>query len=397
VSGVTARTVVFAPDSFKGSASAAEVAEALAAGWAQARPADRLVLAPTADGGEGTLDAFEVAVPGAVRHPVRVHGPSGEVVEASWLSLPSGAAVVELASTSGLGLMRALAPFDAHTTGFGEAIAAALDAGASSLLLAIGGSASTDGGAGALAALGARLLDVSGRDVVPGNRGLADVVRVDLSRLRALPPGGVRILSDVTSPLLGPAGAAAVFGPQKGAALEDVPALDAGLARFADAVREVAGDGAGGGAGGGSGAGGDADAGAVAERAARVDPAEPGAGAAGGTGYGLRLWGATLTPGASAVAEALGLPGRLASADVVVTGEGRYDAQSASGKAPEHVADLARRAGVPVLLAAGSITAEPSGFADSVALADLAGGSAAAIADPLRWLRAAGASLAERV
>jgi glycerate kinase len=370
VRGVTVRTVVVSPDSFKGSASAAAVAGALAAGWAEVRPSDRLVLAPMADGGEGTLDAFALAVPEAVRHAVRVLGPSGDEVEASWLALPDGTAVVELAETSGLGLLRAPAPFDAHTVGFGQAIVAALDAGASSLLLAIGGSASTDGGAGALTALGARLLDAAGAEVAPGNRGLADVARVALSGLRALPREGARILSDVTSPLLGPTGAAAVFGPQKGAAAGDVPLLDAGLARFAAAVAEAAGG------------------------SASADPREPGTGAAGGTGFGLRVWGATMAPGAAAVADALGLPKRIATADLVITGEGRYDSQSASGKAPEHVAALARHAGVPVVLAAGAIAAEPRGFTDAVALTDLAGSAAAAIADPLRWARAAGAALA---
>lgn len=367
---MTARTVVVAPDSFKGSASAAAVAEALAAGWAEVRPDDTVLLAPTADGGEGTLDAFAVAVPGAERRPIRVPGPAGEAVDAVWLALPNGSALVELAETSGLGLLHVPAPFDAHTLGFGRAIAAALDAGAASLLLAIGGSASTDGGAGVLTALGARLLDADGRPIAPGNRGLAQLARADLSGLRPLPTGGVRILSDVSSPLLGPAGAAAVFGPQKGATAEDVPVLDAGLARLVAVLAAGGSDGV------------------------AVD--EPGAGAAGGTGFGLRVWGATIAPGAAAVADALGLPERIASADLVITGEGRYDSQSASGKAPEHVAALARRAGVPVLLAAGAITAEPRGFADAVALTDLAGSAEAALADPLGWARAAGAILATR-
>lgn len=368
---MTARTVVVAPDSFKGSASAAAVAAALAEGWRHVRPADTVLLAPMADGGEGTLDAFAVAVPGARRRPVRVLGPSGDDVEAHWLALPDGSALVELAETSGLGLLRAPAPFDAHTVGFGQAIVAALDAGATSLLLAIGGSASTDGGAGVLSALGARLLDADGRPIARGNRGLARLAHADLSGMRALPAGGARILSDVSSPLLGPEGAAAVFGPQKGALPGDVPVLDAGLARFAAVV------------------------GAAGSSSIGVD--EPGTGAAGGTGFGLRVWGATIAPGAAAVADALGLPERIAAADIVITGEGSYDSQSASGKAPEHVADLARRAGVPVLLVAGSIDADPRGFADAVALAELAGGGAAAIADPLRWARAAGVALASRV
>lgn len=427
--GVTARTVVVAPDSFKGSAAAADVAAALAEGWSEVRPADHVVLAPTADGGEGTLDAFAAAVPGAVRHPVRVLGPAGAPVDASWLELPDGTAVVELAETSGLALLTEPAPFDAHTIGFGQAISAALDAGAHTLLLAIGGSSSTDGGTGALTALGARLLDASGAPIAPGNRGLASLASADPSALRPLPPGGVRILSDVTSPLLGPRGAAAVFGPQKGARAEDVVVLEAGLARWA----EVAGDAGaraarGGGAevgraeagwavAGGTGAAGDLaeagaggaggtgaavgraghDAGSARRTEPAVDPAEPGTGAAGGTGFGLRLWGATMTPGAPAVADALGLPARIATADVVITGEGRYDSQSASGKAPEHVAALAREAGIPVLLVAGAIAAEPHGFADAIALADLAGSAPAAIADPLRWARAAGAALAVRV
>jgi glycerate kinase len=359
-------TVVFAPDSFKGSATATEVATALAEGWASVRPDDRVVPAPMADGGEGTLDAFEVAVPGSRRRAVRVTGPDGADRNASWLSLPDGTAVVELAECSGIALMPALAAFDAQTIGFGQAIAAALDAGATGLLLAIGGSASTDGGAGMLSALGARVLDVTGTEVVPGNRGLAELACVDLSGLRALPPGGARILSDVTSPLLGPDGAAAVFGPQKGASAGDVPVLEAGLARFASAVREAG---------------------------VAVDPRTPGAGAAGGTGFGLLVWGAEIAPGAAAVGEALGLPEALTGADIVVTGEGRYDSQSAAGKVPEYVALVAAAAGIPALLAAGSIVADPRGFAGAVSLSELAGDSAAAIADPQRWARAAGAAL----
>ncbi|WP_020075556.1 glycerate kinase [Cryocola sp. 340MFSha3.1] len=361
--------IVVAPDSFKGSASAAEVAAALAEGWASERPGDRVVLAPMADGGEGTLDAFEAAVPGAVRHPVRVVGPDDAEVDASWLMLPDGTAVVELAETSGLGRMPRLAPFAAHTVGFGQAIADALQSGAGSLLLAIGGSASTDGGAGALTALGARFVDAAGRDIPRGNRGLASLARADLSGLAALPVGGARILSDVTSPLLGPLGAAAVFGPQKGAGEGDVPVLEAGLRRLAETLRAAG---------------------------AATDPDEPGAGAAGGTGFGLLVWGARMAPGAAAVGEALGLPSTIAAADAVVTGEGRFDTQSASGKVPTYVAGLARDAGARVLLAAGSIQAPTAGFADAVALADLAGSSAAAIADPVRWARAAGAALARR-
>ena len=360
-------SVVVAPDSFKGSASAAVVASALGAGWSSVRTADRVVLAPMADGGEGTIDAFAAAFPAAVKHPVRVLGPAGDDVDANWLMLPDGTAVVELAETSGLGRMARPMPFEAHTVGFGQAIAAALDAGCGSLLLAIGGSASTDGGAGALIALGARLEDGDGHGISFGNRGLMDLRRADLSRVRPLPPGGARILSDVTSPLLGPSGAAAIFGPQKGATAGDIPLLERGLRRLADTLLAAG---------------------------VAVSPELPGSGAAGGAGYGLLAWGARMTPGAAAVGDALGLPVTIASADVVITGEGRYDAQSAAGKVPEYVADLAHDAGVRVLLAAGAIAAPIGGFASSVALGDLAGSTEAAIADPVRWAYAAGAALA---
>ncbi|MFK4808501.1 glycerate kinase, partial [Microbacterium sp. ZW CA_36] len=218
-----ARTVVIAPDSFKGTIGAAAAAEALAGGWSRVRPSDDVRLMPMADGGEGTVDAFAAAVPGARRMPVTVTGPEGTPVEASWVLLPAtadaprGTAVVELANTSGIELLGApprLRPLDAHTRGFGEAIAAALAHGVSRLVLGIGSSSSTDGGTGMLTALGARFTDAAGAPIVDGARGVAAVSAADLSGLVALPPEGVTVLSDVTNPLLGTRGAAAVFGPQ---------------------------------------------------------------------------------------------------------------------------------------------------------------------------------------
>ena len=358
--------VVIAPDSFKGTASAADAAAALAAGWRAVRPHDELVERPMADGGEGTLDAFASAVPGARRMPVTVRGPVSEPVETSWLLLPDGTGVVELASTSGITMLDPLAPLDAHSAGFGEAIAAALDAGVERLLLALGGSACSDGGTGALTVLGAWFLDASGAPVPPGNRGLALLDRVDLSGLRPLPPGGAVILGDVTNPLLGRLGAAAVFGPQKGADAATVDVLEANLARLADLVPD----------------------------AMQPLAAAPGAGAAGGSGFGLLGWGARMGGGAALVAETVGLPEVIVGAELVITGEGRFDGQSEAGKAPTVVAALAGDAGVPTALVAGAITAEPRGFAASVALADLAGGAAPAMAEPLQWLEAAGAELA---
>jgi glycerate 2-kinase len=365
------RHVVFAPDSFKGTIGAADVAAALAAGWAQERPADSMVLKPMADGGEGTLEAFAVSVPGARRMPVAVTGPHGLSVEAFWLLLPGTAempgstGVVELASTSGIELVGAdLIPFTAHSVGFGEAIAAALDHGVQRLLLGIGSSSSTDGGTGMLTALGARFTDAAGAAIPLGSAGLDSVATVDLSGVRPLPAGGVVVLTDVTNPLLGSTGAAAVFGPQKGLDPAGVARADAGLQRLASLVD--------------------------------ADPDSPGAGAAGGVGFGLLAWGCKIVPGARAGAETIGLPAAVAAASVVITGEGSYDGQSAAGKAPAHVAAIASAAGVPVALVAGRITpdADTSALAASVSLTDLAGSPAAAMAEPERWLRDAGRRLA---
>jgi glycerate kinase len=368
--------IVLAPDSFKGSTTAAEVAAALAEGWRDVDPGAEIVARPMADGGEGTLDAFAAAIPGSTRMPVTVTGPRGRPVPASWLLLPPtpdaphGTAVVELAGTSGIELLgEELRPLDAHSVGFGEAIAAALahrtdEHQVSRLVLGIGGSASTDGGIGILTALGARFTDTAGAAVPFGARGLDSVAAADLSALRALPEGGVLVLTDVTNPLLGSAGSAAVFGPQKGLDPAAVARADAGLARLAALLP--------------------ADRGAA------------GAGAAGGVGFGLLAWGARLVPGAAEVAELVGLRDALEAASVVVTGEGSFDGQSAAGKAPTHVAALAAEAGVPVALVAGRIApdADGSAFAAAVSLTVLAGSGAAAMGDPARWLRAAGAELA---
>lgn len=354
--------VIFAPDSFTGSARATEVATALADGWASARPGDELRLLPMADGGEGTLEAFELVMPESGRMPVTVTGPGGNERDAYWLLLPDGTGVVELASTSGLTLLDHPAPLDAHTLGFGQAIAAALDHGVTRLVLAIGGSSSTDGGAGMLTALGARLYDAAG-DLVPlGGGGLRALASVDHSKLRELPASGALVLSDVTNPLLGPLGAASVFGKQKGADAAQRAELERGLRQLAAFLP--------------------------------ADPSAAGAGAAGGTGFGLLAWGAKLAPGSAAVGEALGLPREALRADVIVTGEGRFDAQSSSGKVAGYVADLPRRPHASVMLVAGSVEAPTAAFAEVRSLSELAGGLRSAMADPLRWIREAGASLA---
>jgi glycerate kinase len=364
--------VLVALDSFKGSIGASRAADALAEGWRSVRPADDVVTMPMADGGEGTVDAFAAAVAGATRIPVSVTGPADSPVEANWLLLPAsddaprGTGVVELAATSGIELLgTARRPWSAHTRGFGQAIAAALDAGVSRLVLGIGSSASTDAGTGMLSALGARFTGDDDRPVPDGAQGLARVTRADLTGLRSMPQGGVVVLSDVTNPLTGPNGAAHVFGPQKGMTPHDVIEADAALTRFA--------------------------------RLLPADPGANGAGAAGGVGFTLRAWGAEIVSGAAAVSELTGLDRAIPQADFVLTGEGSFDAQSASGKAPDLIARRAEDAGVAVGLVAGRIDAAASldRFAATASLVELAGSSDAAMREPERWLRLAGRAFAE--
>jgi glycerate kinase len=381
--------VLIAPDSFKGSLGAGAAAAALARGWLSARPGDQVTRLPLADGGEGTLEVLAAAVPGARWHRARVTGPAGGPVTARWLELPAGppgpagrgdgtrTAVVELARASGLPLLARPDPMGAQTTGLGELLGRALDAGAARILVGLGGSAATDGGTGALAALGARFLGAAGQRLPPGGGALAGLARADLSGLRPPPRGGVTCLTDVTAPLLGPRGAAAVYGPQKGAGPAQVARLEAGLARLAGIL-------------GG-------------------DPAAPGAGAAGGTGYGLATaWGAALAPGAAELSRLAGLDRALAEADLVITGEGRYDPTSLTGKTCGTVLEAAAAAGVPVALVAGQVggglagerpaPGGPPGGARApaavIALADLAGSTAAALASPRHWLRQAARQVA---
>jgi glycerate 2-kinase len=355
--------VLVATDSFKGSASAPEVAAALADGWRQRRPRDEIRSLPLADGGEGTMDVVAQARPGARLVPAEVSGPDGRPVSASWLSLPDGGALVELAVASGLPLLRAPAPMTASTVGLGQLIVAAMDAGVTNIDIGLGGSASTDGGTGALWALGARFLDHAGNAVAPGGGHLEQLARIDRTILRAPPQGGVRCLVDVTAPLLGPDGAASRFGPQKGATPTDVARLEDGLTQLA---RVLGG---------------------------RPDAA--GAGAAGGTGYGLAAaWGAELTPGAAVIAALVDLDAGLNWADVVITGEGRFDRTSLDGKVVGHLAERMAGVSAELVLVAGDIAAAaPPRVNRSLSLTSLTSGQDA-IARPRRWLREAAQLLA---
>ncbi|MCW0215576.1 MAG: glycerate kinase [Pseudonocardia sp.] len=356
--------VVIAPDSFKGSLDAAAVAEAIAAGWRTRRPDDVLALLPLADGGEGTLEALGHDLPAECLRTATVGGPDGRPVTAHWLLRPDGTAVVELATAAGLPQLDEPDPLGATTHGVGELLAlAAADPGTRRIMLGLGGSATTDGGTGALTALGARFLDADGNALPPGGGALARLARVDLSALVEGPPEGVEYLVDVTSPLLGPHGAAAVFGPQKGASPAQVAELDAALARLAQVL----------------GASGD----------------EPGSGAAGGTSFGLlTCWGGRMVSGSATVAEVAGLGAAAPGADLVVTGEGRFDSQSVRGKVVGNVLDVAGR--TPVAVVAGQVATDAPPAVTALSLTALAGSAEASMADPARWLGVAGAALAER-
>jgi len=339
---VTPRTVVIAPDSFKGTVSASDAARAIAEGWLEVSPGDDVLVLPQADGGEGTLDAIRASV-------------TGSCLRGDWLELPDGSAVVELARVCGITLLDELDPLGASTRRLGEAMRDAVESGATALTVALGGSASTDGGTGALSALGMRFSGSRGEVLPDGGGALIHLESVDRSRIMAVPP--LTLLVDVTAPLLGPTGAAAVFGPQKGATVDHVARLDAGLARLAALMG--------------------------------ADPSEPGMGAAGGTAYGLAAaFGADATSGAEHVARLTGLDAALTRADVVITGEGRFDAQSLTGKVVGGILDRARSAGAVPAVIAGSVDVDPGAW--SASLAELAGSARAAMADPLPWLVEAG-------
>lgn len=328
--------IVIAPDSFKGSLDAAAVARALAKGWSRARPADTIVSVPVADGGEGTLDALVAAWSGRL-HEATVTGPVGQSVSARFGVTPDGrTAVIEMAEASGLPLLspEQQDPDRATTYGTGELIRAALDLNVERIIVAVGGSATNDGGAGMAQALGVDLYDDAGLPLPAGGAALYRLARVDVSRLdERLATTKFIVAADVDNPLTGPRGASRVFGPQKGAGPHAVARLDDALSHYARRVEATLRPGSG-------------EAGAWSEL--------PGAGAAGGLAFGLVAFcGAVIRSGADVVLDAVGLDEQLQRADVVITGEGRLDGQSMYGKTPVAVARRARRLGIPVIAVAG--------------------------------------------
>jgi glycerate kinase len=323
--------IVIAPDKFKGSLPGTEVAAAVAAGLRDALgPEAELVTIPVADGGEGTVDAAIAA--GFERVPVMAAGPTGDPVQASY-ARRGAVAVVELAGVCGLARLPGgrREPLTASSYGAGEVLRAALEAGARRIIFGVGGSASTDGGAGLLQALGARVLGARDEPVGFGGAALGDVASLDLAGLHpALRSAVITLAADVDNPLTGPDGAAEVYGPQKGASPAEVPVLAAALRRWAEVVAAAVG----------------------------TDwSLAPGSGAAGGVGFAaLAVLGAQRRPGIGLVLELAGFEAALAGADLVVTGEGSLDAQSLAGKAPVGVARAAARRGVPVVAVAGRNT-----------------------------------------
>ena len=325
--------IVIAPDKFKGSLPAAQVAAAITAGLRAVCPGAELVTIPVADGGEGTVDAAVAA--GFERVPVTAAGPTGDPVQASY-ARRGEVAVVELACVCGLARLPGgrREPLTASSFGAGEVLRTALEAGARRIILGVGGSASTDGGAGLLQALGARVLDAQGEQIGLGlgvGAALRDVASLDLAGLHpALRAAVIILAADVDNPLTGPDGAAEVYGPQKGAGPAEVAVLADGLRRWA----------------------------AVVAAATGADWSQaPGSGAAGGVGFAARaVLAAQSRPGIGLVLELAGFDAALAGADLVITGEGSLDRQSLAGKAPVGVARAAARLGIPVVAVAGRST-----------------------------------------
>ncbi|AYF76008.1 glycerate kinase [Nocardia yunnanensis] len=362
------RRVLLAPDKFKGSLTAAEAAAALERGIIRFAPETAVRQAPIADGGDGTLDAFVAA--GWEQVEIESYGPTLAPVQTSY-AVRGATAVIELAAVSGISKLPAGQhdPLHATTYGVGDVIGDALDRGARDIVLGLGGSASTDGGAGMLQALGLRVLDADGNELPCGGAALARAVRIDRSGLHpALADATLTLAGDVDNPLLGPNGAAAVYAAQKGADDDQIANLEAALKNWAAVLGPE-----------------------WAEK--------PGAGAAGGAGFGaLAALGARMRSGIDVVLTLIDFPAQLADADLVVTGEGSLDQQSLSGKAPIGVCAAARAAGVPVIVVAGRVqlTAEQlkaAGFAAAYALSELEPDPAASMVDAAALLECVGASI----
>jgi len=358
---MTAYRVVIAPDSFKGSMSAAEAAHAMAAGWLDSRPNDQVSVFPMADGGEGTLNIVENATPGSrVVDVGLVTGPDGTPTPSHYLALDDDTALVELAVCSGITLMNPLHAMTATTAGLGETINQALDNGIRHVIIALGGSASTDAGMGALQALGLRATTSDGREAGFGGANLEEIVACDTTQLRV--PDKVTILRDTTATFLDAPG---MFGPQKGATPDDVTRLENSLRH----LLQLTGD--------------------------HTHHLRPGAGAAGGCGWGFaHFLGATIADGAQTVAELIGVTEAISRADVVITGEGKFDVTSMTGKVAGAIITLAQQRSIRVGVVAGVVEVDDPGDMWWASLVDQAGDAHSALASPEFFARQTAAKIA---
>ena len=352
--------ILIAPDSFKGSISAIEAAKAISDGWRKVRQNDEITIAPLADGGEGTLDAI-AHIHGGTFMPLSVVGPDNRTVEARWLLLADGRAIVELASASGITHMQELDAMKAHTYGFGELLKSAASHPLTKEIIAtVGGTASTDAGVGALMALGYKFMDENGQAIALGGENLAKIKSVD-TRDAYLPTCSVKVLTDVSNPLLGIKGAAHIFAPQKGANAADIEGLENGLENFA------------------------------AITSGNIGVA--GSGAAGGTAFGLAtLWGAKIESGAIYLFDLLGIENEIKNADLIITGEGALDSQSWDGKVIGALADITQRNNSQLWAIVGvdKSDAKSAHLSQVLSLVELAGNTTEAITHPRHWLERAG-------
>ena len=355
--------IIIAPDSFKGTATNVQVASWIAQGWRTIRPLDEILEIPMADGGEGTLLAIAAGRTDVEWQTLDLFDEGRRYV-AKWILLPEGTAIVELAQGSGITLLNELNPLGAHTFGFGEILKAATrNPRVKKIYCALGGSGSTDGGVGALKALGFEFLNKHSNQIGFGGGELSELDRISTERAIPLPLHGAVAMVDTNSPLLGDQGSAKVFGPQKGASESDIEVLEKNLSRLAQIVGK---------------------------------DDLPGDGAAGGTAYGLtKIWGASISIGAPAIAEISGLTSEILKADYLITGEGQLDEQSFGGKIIGYLSALANMSGVPVGYCVGSRTVDfPDNSFCGVTLEEVAGSKAGGMANVEKHLVAAGAKMA---
>jgi len=353
--------ILIAPDSFKGSATSTQVAEAIKQGWLSLRSYDEVTCVPFADGGEGRLDCVASVSTVSERIAITVQGATGRERQSSWLLVNGDTAVIEMATLCGITTVEKLDPLGAHSFGLGQAIRAAIaDSRVKEILVAVGGSASTDGGSGALQALGFNFLDGQGKNVGLGGAALHEIAEIVAPKDLVLPERGIKVLVDVQSPLIGEKGAAHIFAPQKGANQQEVLSLDAGLTHLLQLT-------------------GHAD--------------RPGYGAAGGVSFGLSaIFGAEIVSGVETIAELIGLDKKIAGSDYVISGEGSFDSQSFSGKAVGYILSRTKQHGVQTAIACGVNKHDVT--YPVIALVDLAPSTESAIADSQQWLFEAGKKLA---